>query len=349
MQERVKDKMQPAGNEHAFAVAPMMDLTDRYCRYFHRMLSSKALLYSEMLTTGAVIHGDRDHLLGFDEVESPVVLQLGGSDPKAMAQSALIGQQYGYAEINMNVGCPSDRVQSGRFGACLMAEPSVVAECVSAMREAVQIPVTVKCRIGIDRNDAYEPFADFIEQITQSGCDTFIVHARKAWLDGLSPKQNRDLPPLRYDYVQRIKSENPTLKFILNGGLDNHDQSLSYVTGDQDDKSTDPPLDGVMLGRAAYKNPWMLNEVDELYYGEPASQRTRFEVAEAMLPYCEKQIKASKPLGKVARHMLGLFLSQPGGRLWRRHLSENAWKKGASTDEIKVALDLVAGAAARAA
>ncbi len=342
---------QVTGGEHAFAVAPMMDLTDRYCRYFHRQLSSKALLYSEMLTTGAIIHGDRDHLLGFDDAESPVVLQLGGSDPGAMAQCALIGQQYGYAQINMNVGCPSDRVRSGRFGACLMAEPSLVAECVSAMRAAVKIPVTVKCRIGIDRDDTYEPFAEFVEKIASSGCDTFIVHARKAWLDGLSPKENRDIPPLRYDFVQRIKMERPDLGFILNGGLDNHLQALSYVneTVVNNSPASAPMLDGVMLGRAAYKNPWLLNNVDELYYGEPASTRTRFDIARSMLPYCERQANAGHSLGRIARHMLGLFLSQPGGRLWRRHLSEHAWKKDAGIGEIEAALDLVANAAAKAA
>ena len=330
---------------HAFSVAPMMELTDQFCRYFHRCLSKHALLYSEMVTSNAIIHGDRDYLLGFDPSEHPVVLQLGGSDPAAMAQSAKIGQQYGYAQINMNVGCPSDRVQSGRFGACLMAEPDLVADCISAMQEAVNIPVTVKCRVGIDRDDAYEPFANFIETLRKSGCDTFVVHARKAWLDGLSPKENRDVPPLRYDFVQRIKQAMPDTTFILNGGLHEHQQALTFLSSQS--SGNDIPLDGVMLGRDAYRNPWLLNDVDHLYYGDTASTRSRADVVELMIPYIENQLARGVRLGKVSRHMLGLYQGQPGGRLWRRHISENAWREGAGIDVLKQALELVENAAAR--
>ncbi len=344
MQDQVYTKPY-ISDEHAYSVAPMMDLTDRYCRQFHRCLSSEVLLYSEMLTTGAVINGDRDYLLGFDPSEGDVVLQLGGSDPAAMAQSAVIGEQFGYAQINMNVGCPSDRVQSGRFGACLMAEPGVVADCVAAMLDAVQIPVTVKCRIGIDRDDAYEPFLDFVEQIKAVGCDTFIVHARKAWLEGLSPKENRDVPPLRYDYVQRIKQAHPATRFILNGGLQTHEQTLPLLLGSDEH----PELDGAMLGRAVYKNPWLLSDVDELYFGKSPVLRSRFDVIEEMLPYIDDKLSAGISLGRISRHMLGLFLGQPGGRLWRRHLSENAWRKNAGVEVLLEARDKVLVAAARVA
>lgn len=327
---------------HAFSVAPMMELTDQFCRYFHRCLSKRALLYSEMVTSNAIIHGDRDYLLGFDPSEDPVVLQLGGSDPAAMARCAKIGQQYGYAQINMNVGCPSDRVQSGRFGACLMAEPDLVAACISAMQQAVDIPVTVKCRVGIDRDDAYEPFARFIETLRETGCDTFIVHARKAWLDGLSPKENRDVPPLRYDFVQRIKQAMPETTFILNGGLHDHQQALEFLTSENG-----TPLDGVMLGRDAYRNPWLLNDVDHLYFGDAQSELSRADVVEQMYPYIERQLSLGVRLGKISRHMLGLYQGQPGGRLWRRHISENAWHEGAGIDVLRQGLELVENAAAK--
>lgn len=334
----------PAG-VHAFSVAPMMELTDRYCRHFHRCLSSQALLYSEMLTSNAIIHGDRDYLLGFDPSEHPVVLQLGGSDPADLARSAVIGQLYGYSQINLNVGCPSDRVQSGRFGACLMAEPDLVAACVLAMQDAVDIPVTVKCRVGIDRDDSYEPFFQFIETVRKVGCDTFIVHARKAWLDGLSPKENRDVPPLRYDFVQRIKTEMPDTTFVLNGGLHDHEQALK-ILGDPS-ATADNRLDGVMLGRDAYRNPWLLSEVDELYYGQDKTTWQRSDIVEMMFPYIEMQLSRGIRLGKISRHMLGLYLGQPGGRLWRRHISENAWQPNAGVDVLKQALELVEDAAAK--
>lgn len=336
---------------HTFSVAPMMELTDQYCRYFHRCLSKQALLYSEMVTCNAILHGDRNHLLSFHPHEHPVVLQLGGSVAEDLARCAEIGQQYGYAQINMNVGCPSDRVQSGRFGACLMAEPDLVADCVSAMQSAVDIPVTVKCRVGIDRDDSYEPFARFVNTVRDAGCDTFIVHARKAWLDGLSPKENRDVPPLRYEFVERIKAEMPETVFVLNGGLHTHKEALEFLNRDSDPTQAQLPqsttLDGVMLGRDAYRNPWLLSEVDHLYYGQPASGITRAEIVAMMFAYIEEQLNNGAKLGRISRHMLGLYQGQPGGRLWRRHLSENAWLDGAGIEVLKDALDLVENAASK--
>jgi len=353
--------IKPAGHElHAFSVAPMMEMTDRYCRYFHHLLTRRSLLYSEMVTTNAIIYGDREHLLGFDLPENaePPVLQLGGSEPDSMVKCAIIGEQFGYQQINMNVGCPSDRVQSGRFGACLMAESALVAECVSAMQSAVAIPVTVKCRIGIDRDDSYELFAEFVNTVVAAGCTTFLVHARKAWLDGLSPKENRELPPLRYEFVQRIKSELPQIKFVLNGGLRTHRESLSFLADGPDDDCL-AALDGVMWGREAYRNPWLLNEVDSLYYGMPQLPGSRFELVESMYPYIDAVVsgrtdnrsdgKSGLPLGRITRHMLGLFQAQPGGRLWRRHLSENSWRKGAGVEVVAEALSLVERAARKAA
>jgi len=266
--------------QSTFSVAPMMEITDRYCRSFHRVLSRHAVLYTEMITAAAVVNGDRDYLIGFDQPELPVVLQLGGSDVHLMAESTAIAEQRGYSEVNINCGCPSDRVKSGRFGACLMAEPELVAECFTAMQASVNIPVTVKCRIGIDRDDSFEPFERFIRIVADAGCQKFIVHARKAWLDGLSPKENRNIPPLRYEYVDQIKNLYPDKKFILNGGLVSHEQSLA----------SSRLIDGVMLGREACSNPWMLTEVDHLYYGEDADTRTRFEVVEECYPYIENQL-----------------------------------------------------------
>lgn len=335
--------MSANNNTHAFSVAPMMEMTDRFCRVFHRCLSSHALLYSEMVTCNAILHGDRDYLLGFDAFESPVVLQLGGSDPADLAICAKIGEQYGYTQINLNVGCPSDRVQSGRFGACLMAEPALVAECVAAMKAAVSIPVTVKCRIGIDRNDAYEPFAEFVSTVHSGGCDLFIVHARKAWLDGLSPKENRDIPPLRYEFVQKIKQEMPTVSFVLNGGLQSHDQAESLVS----DCAVE--LDGVMFGRLAYKSPWMLSEVDSRYFSQPVRQVSRLDVLERYLPHIEEELAAGTKLGRMTRHMLGLFQGQPGGRLWRRYLSEHAWKPEAGVEVVIEAMRQVESATTRPA
>ncbi len=315
----------------AFSVAPMMEITDRYCRSFHRLLSKHAVLYTEMITAAAVVHGDRGHLLDFDTAELPVVLQLGGSDSDLMTQSAVIGEQHGYSAININCGCPSDRVKSGRFGACLMAEPELVAESFTAMQAAISVPVTVKCRIGIDRDDSFEPFERFIRIVADAGCDTFIVHARKAWLDGLSPKENRTVPPLKYEYVDQIKNLFPEKQFILNGGLLSHEQAIANSGS----------IDGVMLGREVCSNPWMLNEVDHLYYGEAANTRTRFQVVESYYPTLEKYLAEGVPLGKLMKPMLGLFHARPGGRLWRRALSETMWLPGAGLHTVKKALDAV--------
>ncbi len=320
-----------SGSQTSFSVAPMMEITDRYCRSFHRVLSRNALLYSEMITAAAVVHGDRKYLLDYDSAELPVVLQLGGSDAGLMAESAAIGEQFGYSQVNINCGCPSDRVKSGRFGACLMAEPALVAESFIAMSAAVKIPVTVKCRIGIDRDDSFEPFERFIRIVADAGCDTFIVHARKAWLDGLSPKENRTIPPLKYEYVDQIKSLYPHIQFILNGGLSTHEQAIANSRS----------IDGVMLGREVCSNPWMLNEVDHLYYGAQQNNRTRFDVVEACYPYIETHLMQDVPLGKIMKPMLGLFHAQPGGRLWRRILSETMWVKGAGLHTVQRALDAV--------
>lgn len=335
--------MNPTFNEHAFSVAPMMELTDRHCRYFHRLLSTRALLYSEMVTCNAIIHGDRDYLLSFDSDESPVVLQLGGCNPQDLSECAKIGQQYGYAGINLNVGCPSDRVKSGRFGACLMAEPELVAQCVAAMKNSVDIPVTVKCRVGIDRNDAYEPFFRFVSTVHQGGSELFVVHARKAWLDGLSPSENREIPPLRYDFVQRIKQELPQVGFVINGGIDSHVAALDLLA------EKTPGLDGVMLGRAAYRNPFLLSEVDKLYYGAKERTADRLEVIGKLIPYIDDQIQQGVRLGHITRHILGLFQGQPGGRLWRRHLSEHAWREGADSQVVTDALEVVQNVARRSA
>ena len=309
----------------------MMDWTDRHCRFFHRQLSSHALLYTEMVTEQAVRHGDRQKLLDFDEGEQPVALQLGGSNPKGLAEAAKIGEDFGYFEINMNVGCPSDRVQGGHFGACLMAEPQLVADCVAAMRAAVKIPVTVKCRIGIDNQDEEQGLQHFVETVAKAGCNTFIVHARKAWLHGLSPKQNREIPPLNYDRVLRLKQSMTHLDFSLNGGLKNLAEDMQYLD----------TLDGLMFGREAYHNPWILHEVDPLFAGKPATIQTRRQAVEAMLPYIEKHLREGLALHRITRHMLGLYHAQPGGRLWRQVLSTAGCKAGAGIDVLKHALNVV--------
>ena len=318
-------------NSRQFSVAPMMEMTDRYCRSFHRILSRRATLYTEMITASAIVHGVREGLLGFDADENPVVLQIGGCDAQLMAESAAIGEQFGYREININCGCPSDRVKSGRFGASLMAEPEVVAVCFEAMQARVKIPVTVKCRIGIDRDDSFEPFEKFVRVVQEAGCRTFIVHARKAWLDGLSPKENRNIPPLRYDYVDRIKTLYPDTTFILNGGLNNHQQALAASTN----------LDGVMIGREACSNPWILNQVDHLYYGDDVDQRSRFDIIEAYYPYVEQQLDKGVPLGRLAKPILGLFHAEAGGRVWRRSLSETMWLETAGLHTLQRSLQVV--------
>lgn len=313
---------------HRFCVAPMMDWTDRHCRTFHRLLTRNALLYTEMLTAPAIIHGDRERLLACDAREHPVALQLGGSDPMALAEAADIGASFGYDEINLNVGCPSDRVQEGRFGACLMAEPGLVAACVSAMRARVEIPVTVKCRIGIDDQDAEDDLQKFIETVAAAGCITFIVHARKAWLAGLSPKQNREVPPLDYARVYRLKASRPDLTIVLNGGiagLDDAEQHLAYV-------------DGVMLGRAAYQTPYLLANVDQRLFGSNESVASRAEALELLTTYTSRHLESGGRLNNVVRHVLGLYHGQPRARTFRRHLSENAVKDGAGIEVLIDAL-----------
>lgn len=314
---------------HRFSVAPMLDWTDTHCRYFHRLLSRHALLYTEMVTTGAIIHGNRQRHLQFNAEEHPLALQLGGSHPADLAECAKIAQDYGYDEINLNVGCPSDRVQNGRFGACLMAEPELVAECVSAMRQAVSIPVTVKSRIGIDERDSYAELTQFIGTVAAAGCETFIVHARKAWLSGLSPKQNRDVPPLRYDLVFQLKRDFPHLQIAINGGIETLDASLDLLK----------QVDGVMLGREVYHNPYLLAEVDRRIFDDDHPLRSRQEIVMAMLPYIEQQLQLGIRLHSITRHLLGLFHGVDGARAWRRHLSENATRHGADSQVILDALE----------
>lgn len=317
----------------------MMDWTDRHCRYFHRQLSSHAILYTEMVTEQAVRHGDRNKLLSFDPAEQQVALQLGGSNPLGLAEAAKIGEDYGYAQINMNVGCPSDRVQGGHFGACLMAEPQLVADCIAAMRAVVKIPVTVKCRIGIDDQDEEQGLQNFVETVAKAGCVTFIVHARKAWLQGLSPKENREVPPLNYDRVHRLKKSMPHLHICLNGGFVNLDYEMHHLE----------TLDGLMFGREAYHNPWILAQIDPLFSATPAPVNTRREAVEAMLPYIEKHLAQGLALHRITRHMLGLYHAQPGGRMWRQVLSTEGCKAGAGIDVVKQALDVVEAQAARQA
>ena len=316
---------------HRFCTAPMLDWTDRYCRYFYRLMSEHAFLYSEMVTTAALIHGDRERLLGFDPVENPVALQLGGSDPRALAVCAKMAEDYGYDEVNLNVGCPSDRVQNGRFGACLMAEPEWVADCVGAMAQAVSIPVTIKSRIGIDNRDSYDQLARFVQTVAASGCQTFIIHARKAWLKGLSPKQNREVPPLRYDVVYRIKQDFPDLEIILNGGVDSLQQAQEILER----------VDGVMLGRGIYHNPYLLSEVDNRFFADDHPVKSRQELVESLLPYVAGQLAQGVRLQNIARHILGLFHGIPGARAWRSYISEHTHRKGANQAVIATALALI--------
>jgi tRNA-dihydrouridine synthase A len=314
--------------DRRFSIAPMMEWTDRHCRFFHRLLTRRALIYTEMLTTGAVLRGDRARLLGFDAFEHPVALQLGGSDPAALAQSARIGEDFRYDEINLNVGCPSDRVQEGRFGACLMGEPAVVADCVAAMKAAVKIPVTVKCRLGVDEQDPDQALFLFAEAVKAAGAEALIVHARKAWLKGLSPRENRELPPLDYSIVHRLKTAHPDFEIVLNGGIASLEQAqaqLAYV-------------DGVMMGRAAYQEPWRLLGVDPLLYGEPAPFASPKEAALALIPYIERELTKGVRLPSITRHVLGLFHAVPGARAFRRHLATEAVKPGASAAVMADAL-----------
>jgi tRNA-dihydrouridine synthase A len=306
----------------------MMDWTDRHCRFFHRLLTRRALIYTEMLTTGAVLRGDRARLLGFDAFEHPVALQLGGSEPGALAEAAHIGEGFGYDEINLNVGCPSDRVQEGRFGACLMAEPALVADCVAAMKAAVTIPVTVKCRIGIDEQDPDQALFAFAAAVKAAGADALIVHARKAWLKGLSPRENRDVPPLDYTIVHRLKRAHPDWPIVLNGGIADLGQAQAQLAH----------VDGVMIGRAAYQEPWRLLGVDPLLFGETAPFASPKAAALALMSYIDRELAKGVRLHAITRHLHGLFQGVPGARAFRRHLATEAVKPGAGAAVMADAL-----------
>lgn len=320
----------PEHNSHRFCTAPLLDWSDRHCRYLWRLLSKHARLYTEMVTTGAILHGDRERHLQFDAVEQPLALQLGGRDPQALAECARIAEGWGYSEINLNCGCPSDRVQSGRFGACLMADPDAVAAGLAAMRAAVTIPVTVKHRIGIDDMEDYAGLARFVEAQAAVGTSTFIVHARKAWLQGLSPKENREIPPLNYDLVYQLKKDYPDLQVVINGGIHSMKACQHHLQH----------VDGVMLGRAAYQNPTLLAQVDNQLFGEKEGPDAT-QVVEQILPYIERELGRGQRLNYITRHMLGLFQGLPGAKCFRRHISENAHRKGAGPEIVSEALALV--------
>ena len=313
--------------KRTFCVAPMMEWTDRHCRYFHRLISQNAVLYTEMVTTGALIHGDNERFLRFNPEEQPVALQLGGSNPEDLTRCTRMAEDFGYNEVNLNVGCPSDRVQNNMIGACLMAHPQLVAECLYKMQQAVSIPVTVKHRLGIDDMDSYEQLYQFVATVSESGCKTFIIHARKAILKGLSPKENRDIPPLKYEWVYKIKQEFPDLEILINGGIKTLEECRTHLQH----------TDGVMVGREAYHNPYMMAEVDALY-NPGAATKSRIEIIEQMYPYIEEQLRQGVYLGHMTRHLLGLFHAQRGGRQFRRYLSENAHRAGADVDVLKQAV-----------
>ena len=308
------------------SVAPMMDWTDRHCRFFHRLLAPSALLYTEMVTTGAIIHGDADRHLAYNPEEHPVALQLGGSEPDDLAACARIAEKYGYDEINLNVGCPSDRVQRGSFGACLMLEPQLVRDCMSAMLDVVDIPVTIKTRLGVDDHESYQFMSDFVGTVAESGCSVFIMHARKAFLEGLSPKQNRDVPPLHYDWVYRLKKESPKLDVVINGGINSVAEVKSHLDH----------VDGVMLGRTAYQSPWILAECQRQLFDDNGISRQ--DIVEAMSAYIERQVSAGTAVKHISRHLLGLFQGLPGAKAWRRYLSENAYRDDNNTDLLRQAL-----------
>jgi tRNA-dihydrouridine synthase A len=310
---------------HRFCIAPMMEWTDRHCRFFHRLLTRRALIYTEMVTTGAVLHGDRARLIGFDPFEHPVAIQLGGCDPRALAESARIAGDFGYDEINLNVGCPSDRVQEGRFGACLMAEPALVGACVAAMKAAVRVPVTVKCRLGIDDQDPEAALDAITQAVKAAGADALIVHARKAWLDGLSPRENREVPPLDHARVHRLKRVHPDLDIVLNGGIGSLESALGHLDH----------LDGVMMGRAAYHEPWRLLAVDPLLFGEGAPFDSPKAAIEAFMAYVERECARGSRLYAIARHLLGLFHAVPGARAFRRHLATEGVKPGAGPQVLR--------------
>ena len=333
-QETSPTRTQPAVTpSRRYCIAPMLDWTDRYYRYFARTLSQHAWLYTEMVNTGAIIHGDKMRHLRFDDIENPLALQLGGSEPADLARCAKIAEDWGYDEVNLNVGCPSERVQSGSFGACLMADPQLVADGVKAMRDAVRgVDITVKHRIGIDQINEYSYVRDFVGQVAAAGCNTFIVHARNAILKGLSPKENREIPPLKYDFVYQLKRDFPALEIIINGGITTHDAALAHLQ----------QVDGVMIGREAYHNPFSLVQVDELFYGCAANSMSREEVVHALRPFIEAELKAGTPLRFIARHILGLYQGVYGARTWRRMLSDSKLLKDANWSLIVAALQEVA-------
>lgn len=316
---------------HTFCVAPMMDWTDRHCRYFLRLLSKHAMLYTEMVTSGALIHGDKERFLKFNPEEQPVAIQLGGSNPQELSECAKMAEDAGYIEINLNVGCPSDRVQNGKMGACLMAEPDLVAECVATMKNSVKIPVTVKSRVGIDNMDSYDELANFISIVKSAGCSCFILHARIAILKGLSPKQNREVPPLNYQRVYDIKNNFPELEIIINGGIQSLTEAHEHLN----------QVDGVMLGREAYQRPYILSAVDQEFFDVQDKIPARLNILEHFLPYVDEELKQGTALRHITRHILGLFQSQPGGKKFRRYLSENAYKPGADVSVLKHAMQLV--------
>lgn len=337
----VKQNLKSSGLNSAnqFSVAPMLDWTDKHCRYFHRQLTNQAWLYSEMVTTGAIIYGDNlPRFLGHNAEEVPVVLQLGGSTVADVAKCAKLGEEWGYSEINLNIGCPSDRVQNNMIGACLMEHPGLVAENVAAMKEVVDIPITVKTRIGIDDQEDFETLHNFVEGLAKEGVDGLIIHARKAWLQGLDPKQNREIPPLKYDWVHRIKSEFPELSIAINGGIKSHLAAKEHLQ----QYENLPAVDGVMIGRSAYEQPYMLAEVDSIYYGDSSPIQSRETVLEKMYPYIDNHVSNGGKLIQVTRHMLGLFHGLPGGRMWRRHLSEHAFKPTSGVEVVEQAYELVA-------
>ena len=309
----------------------MLDYTDRFFRYFMRLITRHTVLYTEMVTTGALLRGNPDRFLEFDPLEHPLALQLGGSDPVDLARCAQLAEEKGYDEVNLNLGCPSNRVQSGRFGACLMAEPDLVAGCIFAMKEAVDIPITVKTRIGIDHTDDYDHLARFIEILADAGGDSFIIHARKAWLQGLSPRENREIPPLNYAIPVRLKRDFPQLEIILNGGVTNLELAKTLLAG----------VDGVMIGREAYRNPWLFAQADALFFGAPDQPRSQYQVLTALLPFIERQLDQGVALQRISRHILGLFRGVPGAGFWRRHLSEHAHRTGADLETIRQAAEAV--------
>jgi tRNA-dihydrouridine synthase A len=316
---------------HRFCIAPMMEWTDRHCRFLHRLLTRRTLLYTEMITTGAILHGDRARLLGYDPFERPLAVQLGGSDPRALSRCSIICAELGYDEVNLNVGCPSDRVKEGRFGACLMAEPELVGDCVAAMKAAVNVPVTVKCRLGIDDQDPEQTLDRLTSIVAAARVDAVIVHARKAWLDGLSPRENREIPPLDYDRVYRLKRSFPQLSVAINGGIASVEDAASHLCA----------VDGVMMGRAAYQEPWRLLAVDPLLFGAPPAFSSPRAAAEAFIPYIERELTRGTRLHSIVRHALGLFYAVPGARAFRRHLARHAVKPGVSVQVFRDALALV--------